>query len=65
MNVLSVSSANLNHFMDQGIPKDSWHSTSVIPKHGLAYSQLNNLVKHIFPNGKIWNKSPGSSIFNK
>ena len=65
MNEFNISSVNLTHFMNPNIPKDSWHSTSVFPTHSLAYNHLDNLVKHIFPDRRLWNKSPGISIFNK
>lgn len=65
MNKFNISSVNLTHFMNPNIPKDSWHFTSVFPKHNLAYNHLDNLVKHIFPDRKLWNNSPGISIFNK
>ena len=64
MNGFNIS-VNLTHFMNPNIPKDSWQFTSVFPKHSLAYNHLDNLVKHLFPDRKVWNKNPGISIFNK
>lgn len=65
MNKFNLSSGNFTHFMDQNILKDSRYSTPVAPKHGLAYNHLENLLKHIVPDEKLWNKSPGISIFSK
>ena len=65
MNELRLSSANLMDCMDRNILKDSRHSVPMALKHGLAHSHLGNLLKHIFPGEKLWEKSPGTSIFHR